>query len=107
MLGADADQIEQSGMHGDEIDAKRPCSKRLGRGNFSIEQCGRHCPAGNHPKSAGIADRSNQPAFGNPRHRAAQNRMFTAKKRRAALHQGGTAGVGCHAEIPLVLAFSP
>ena len=55
--------------------------QRLGRGDFGAEQVRRHRPAGDHAEPARIADRGDKVALGHPGHRAAQDRVFAAKKR--------------------------
>jgi hypothetical protein len=54
--------------------------QRLGRGDFGIEQFGRHRPAGDHAKAARVADGGNEVALRNPAHRAAQDRVLGAEE---------------------------
>ena len=98
VLGADRNQVEQRGVHGDQVHAERLGGEGLGRGDFGVEQFGRHRPAGNHAKAAGIADRGDQVAFGYPAHRAAQDRVLGPQEGAAALHQRMSLVV--HLEIP-------
>ena len=61
-------------------------------GDLGVEQVGRHRPAGDHPEPAGVADRGDEVALGNPAHRPAQDRVLAAEELGAALHQ--VAGLG-------------
>ena len=74
VAGADLDQLDQGGMHRDEVDAERLGRERLGRGDLGIEQVGRHRPARDHAEAAGVRDRRDEVALADPRHRAGQDR---------------------------------
>jgi hypothetical protein len=94
MPGTDVDQVEQLRVHGDEVDAERLGSQRLGRGDFRVQQGGRHRAAGNHAKPPGIGYGRHQMPFRHPAHRPAQNGGVAAQKLRAAGHEGSEFGVG-------------
>ena len=87
MFAADRDQFHQIWMHGDQIDAERLVGALHRLGNFRVEQVRRHRAAGDHAKAAGVGNRADQIALGDPGHRPAHDRGFAAEKIGAALHE--------------------
>ena len=84
---ANINQFHDLRMHGDQVHAEWLRSQRLRCGNFRIKQFGRHRPARNHPKPAGVGNGRHKVPFRNPRHSATHNGDVAAKKFRAALHE--------------------
>jgi hypothetical protein len=87
MLRAHVDQLGKLRVHGDEVDPERPLRACLRPGDFGVEQLRRHRAAGDHPEAAGIADRGDEIALGNPGHRPAQDRPLATEECSAPRHQ--------------------
>ncbi len=81
---ADAYQIIQMRMHGDQVHAERHFGQRLGGGDFGRQHIRHHAAAGNHAKPAGVADGGYEVAFGNPAHGAAHDGGARAQEGAAA-----------------------
>ena len=87
------DQLGQHRVHGDEVDAERLVGALLRLGDLGVEQVRRHRAAGDHAEGAGIGERGDEVALGNPAHRAAEHGDLAAEEIGAALHQAGEAVV--------------
>src|SRR6185503_15983908 len=73
VLRADVDQFGELRMHGDEVDAVWAARARLGLGDLGVEQFGSHRAAGDDSERAGVRQRGDQVALGNPAHRPAHD----------------------------------
>jgi hypothetical protein len=60
---AHLDQLGETRVHRDQIDAERLGCERGGGGDFRVEQIGRHRAGGDHAETAGIRDRGDQVAL--------------------------------------------
>ena len=92
--GANAHQVVELRVHGDEVDAERQAGHRLGGGDLLFQQLRPHRAAGDDAEAAGIGDGGDQMALADPAHRAAHDGDARAQEGTAARPQPVQLGAG-------------